>query len=37
MMLNIPSEVSYICTIAIIGLAIIAITPKFRKAAFINE
>lgn len=37
MMLNIPEEVSYICTTAIIALAIIAITPKLRKAAFINE
>lgn len=37
MMLNIPIEASYICTAAIIGLAVIAVTPKIRKAVFANE
>lgn len=36
-MLNIPDEVSYICTGAIIVLALIAVKPKIRKAVFVSE
>ena len=36
-MLNIPEEVSYICTAAIIVLALAAVKPKIRKAVSVSE